>query len=79
MQGTFSDFIVAVEHQTLEHFAFGFAMNNLGLRFDASDDEFSGRLDIKFNAGLLYVKGNFGALAADRSDDWRGKRVNLHL
>ena len=61
MQGTFSDFIVAVEHQTLEHFAFGFALNRLALRFDASDEEFTGRLDIKFDAGLLYVKGNFGS------------------
>jgi hypothetical protein len=61
LQGTFSDFIVAVEHQTLERFAFGFAMNRLGLRFDAGDADFSGRLDIKFDAGLLYVKGRFGS------------------
>jgi hypothetical protein len=62
LQGTFSDFIVAVEHQTLDHFAFGFALNRLGLGFEAGDDDFSGRLDIDFDAGLLYVKGHFGQI-----------------
>jgi hypothetical protein len=61
LQGTFSDFLVGVEHQTLERFAFGFALNRLALRFDAGDADLRGRLDIKFDAGLLYVKGNFGS------------------
>jgi len=61
VQGTFSDFIVAAEHQTLEHFAFGFALNRLALRFDSGDADLRGRLDIKFDAGLLYVKGKFGS------------------
>ena len=62
LQGTFTDFIVGVEHQTLEHFAFGFALNPLGLGFDAGDADFRGYLDIDFDAGLLYVKGRFGQI-----------------
>ena len=61
MQGTFSDFIVGVEHQTLERFAFGFAVNRLGLHFEAGDEDFTGRLDLNFDAGLIYVKGRFGS------------------
>jgi hypothetical protein len=62
LQGTFSDFIVGVEHQTFDRFAFGFALNRLGLGFEAGDEDFSGRLDIDFDAGLLYVKGHFGQI-----------------
>ena len=30
-------------------------------RFDSGDADLRGRLDIKFDAGLLYVKSNFGS------------------
>ena len=77
MQGTFSDFIVAVEHQTLEHFAFGFALNRLALRFDAGDEEFTVGSTSNSMPGSSTSKVISAAPTADRSRDSRDQRVIL--
>lgn len=62
LQGRFSDFLVAVEHQTFDRFGFGIGVNRLGLRFEAGDENLSGRLDIGFTAAVIYFKGNLGTV-----------------
>jgi hypothetical protein len=62
LQGTFTDFVVAVEHDTTERFGFGVGFNRLGLRFEAGDENLSGRLDVGFAAALIYFRGRFGTV-----------------
>jgi hypothetical protein len=62
LQGKFSDFIVAVEHQTFDNFGFGFGVDRLALRFDAGSEDLTGRLDIRFDAAMIYFNGRFGSV-----------------
>jgi hypothetical protein len=62
LQGTFTDSIVAVEHQTFENFGFGFGYDRLALRFEAGSEDLRGRLDVKFDAAMIYFNGRFGSV-----------------
>ena len=58
--GTFSDYILTVEHDTWERFGFGFGLNTFGLDVRSGDEDLKGIIDIRFDSFVLYFKGTFG-------------------
>jgi hypothetical protein len=59
-QGVFRDFVVTVEHDTFDHFGFGFGLNNLDFDLESGDADFKGTVELAFNSFLFYFKGGFG-------------------
>jgi opacity protein-like surface antigen len=59
--GTFTDLVLSVEHDTWDRFGFGFGLNSFGLDVSASDSNLSGSIDTDFDSFLIYIKGHFGS------------------
>ena len=57
--GTFSDALLTVEHDTWDRFGFGFGINSFGLNVSSADEDLKGILDIEFDSFVVYFKGNF--------------------
>ena len=58
-QGTFTDLVLAVEHDTFKNVGFGIGLNSFDLDVQATSDDFVGNLDLGFDSVLVYVKGSF--------------------
>jgi len=58
--GTFLDALVSIEHNTFDKVGFGFGFNHFGLDVVAGDKNLRGLIDLKFDAAVFYVKGEFG-------------------
>ncbi len=59
-EGTFSDTILTVEHDTWDRFGLGFGINSFGLDLRSGDSKLMGILDINFDSFVIYLKGDFG-------------------
>ena len=59
--GTFTDLVLTVEHDTWDRFGIGFGINNFGLDVTAGDANLSGSIDTEFDSFLVYIKGHFGS------------------
>ena len=60
VQGTFTDFILSVEHDTFDRFGFGVGINKFGLNVEASDTNLRGIIDLDFDSFVLYFRGSLG-------------------
>ena len=60
LSGTFSDYILTVEHDTWERFGFCFGLNTFGLDVRSGDEDLKGIIDIRFDSFVVYFKGAFG-------------------
>jgi len=59
--GTFTDLLLTVEHDTWDRFGIGFGLNSFGLDVTAGDANLSGSIDTDFDSFLIYIKGHFGS------------------
>jgi hypothetical protein len=59
--GTFTDLVLTVEHDTWDRFGIGFGINSFGLDVSAGDANLRGTIDTDFDSFLVYFKGSFGA------------------
>ncbi len=59
LDGTFSDALLTVEHDTWDRFGFGFGINSFGLNVSSGDEDLKGIIDIQFDSFVVYFKGNF--------------------
>ncbi len=62
LQGTLVDLLASVEHQTFENVSFGIGLNRFQFDFEAGDENLSGKIDVTFDAAVIYVKGSFGSI-----------------
>ncbi len=58
--GTFTDLLLAVEHDTWDRFGFGFGLNSFELDLSSGDENFKGILDIRFDSFIVYFNGRIG-------------------
>jgi hypothetical protein len=54
VQGSLSDFTVAIEHRTFKHFGFGFGLDRTSANFDVSHNRKSLSLDSVLTGFMLY-------------------------
>jgi len=59
-RGVFTDTVLSIEHDTFEHFGFGFGVNTFGLDVEAQSGDLTGIIDLGFNSAIVYMKGRFG-------------------
>ena len=59
--GTFTDLVLTVEHDTWDRFGIGFGLNSFGLDVTVGDANLSGSIDTEFDSFLIYIKGHFGS------------------
>jgi hypothetical protein len=62
LQGTLVDLLASIEHQTFENVSFGIGLNRFQFDFEAGDENLSGKIDLTFNAAVIYIKGSFGSI-----------------
>lgn len=57
--GTFSDFLLSLEHQTFKNAGFGLGFNRINIDFETDDGEWRGEFESVNNGWLLYLKMGF--------------------
>jgi len=60
LQGTFTDLIISVEHDTFDRFGFGFGFNTFRLDVEARDENLTGTIYLDFDSFIVYFRGSFG-------------------
>lgn len=59
--GTFTDLLLTVEHDTWDRFGIGFGFNSFGFDASVDDSDLRGSIDTDFDSFLVYFKGHFGS------------------
>ena len=59
VEGSINHVSVYVEHDTTEHFGFGFGYDWLDIDVGVEEDRWTGAADVRFEGPMLFIKGSF--------------------